>query len=169
MNIIMLMQFIKLLTGVMVVMITTIPSYGQTLPVPRNIQLTYAKGTRSTAGSPGKNYWQNNADYRINVSYAPDTRLLNGTVEIQYINNSPDTLKQVWFKLYPNLYKKGTPRQSAISPKDLTDGVSLDSFSMDGQAVDKRLIGINGTNMTLNRQSIGHGKSVRFSIVYHYT
>mgnify|MGYP006199953219 CR=1 FL=1 len=39
--------------------------------------------------------------------------LVSGTVDITYSNNSPDTLKQVWFKLYPNLYKAGTPRASA--------------------------------------------------------
>src|SRR6185295_5518664 len=77
------------------------------LPTPRNIQAAYDKGTRSITGKPGKNYWQNTADYDIHISFLPSTRLLTGVVEIKYFNNSPDTLKQVWFKLNPNYYKKG--------------------------------------------------------------
>src|SRR5512138_465214 len=85
--------------------------FGQ-LFIPKNIQAAYQKDTRSRDGKPGKNYWQNAANYYINVNFDPDTRLVSGIVDINYINNSPDTLKQIWFKLYPNLYKKGVPRQS---------------------------------------------------------
>lgn len=77
------------------------------LPVPTNIQATYYKGTRTTSGAPGKNYWQNRADYTLSINFNPLTRVLDGIDEIDYINNSPDTLKQIWFKLYPNMYKKG--------------------------------------------------------------
>src|ERR1700712_2309143 len=82
-------------------------TYGQgLLPVPTNLKATYTKGTRSTNGKPGIKYWQNGADYDIAVNFDPATRLLSGTEIISYFNNSPDTLKQILFKLYPNLYKK---------------------------------------------------------------
>src|SRR5689334_2945904 len=97
--------------------------FSQPLFIPKNIQAAYQKGTRSTDGKPGNNYWQNTASYQLNVNFAPATRLLSGIVDINYLNNSPDTLKQVWFKLYPNLYKKGTPRQSKVEAEDLTDGL----------------------------------------------
>ncbi|HWI91534.1 MAG TPA: M1 family metallopeptidase [Flavisolibacter sp.] len=143
-------------------------SFAQQLFVPKNIQAAYQKGTRSSDGKPGKNYWQNTASYRLNVSFAPDTRMISGTVNINYVNNSPDTLKQIWFKLYPNLYKKGTPRQSKISPEDLTDGVSIDSMWVNEMLVNNKAYDIDGTNMTLNRQSVVHGQSIRFKINYHY-
>jgi len=82
----------------------------------RNLQATYDKGTRTTSGEPGKNYWQNSANYTITVDFDPVTRLVSGNEDILYTNNSPDTLKQVWFKLYPNLYKKGNIRESQIQP-----------------------------------------------------
>ena len=83
-------------------------TYAQvSLPVPGNIQSAYEKGTRTLSGQPGKQYWQNSANYTIQVNYNPDTRLLTGTVNIEYVNNSRDTLNQVVFKLYPNLYKTG--------------------------------------------------------------
>src|SRR5688500_3217094 len=88
----------------------------QSLFIPKNIEAAYGKETRSQDGRPGKNYWQNHADYTINVSFDPSSRKLNGTVEIIYTNNSPDTLRELLFKLYPNYYKKGSPRLNSISP-----------------------------------------------------
>src|SRR5829696_4508661 len=102
--------------------------FSQQLPLPRNIQHSYQKGTRSSDGKPGKNYWQNTARYKLQVNFSPDTRLVIGKVEINYKNNSPDTLNEIWFKLYPNLYKKGAPRQTDISPDDVNEGITIESF-----------------------------------------
>jgi hypothetical protein len=143
--------------------------FSRQLFIPKNIQATYQKGTRSIDGKPGKNYWQNTATYKLNVSFAPDTRLISGVVDINYINNSPDTLKQVWFKLYPNLYKKGMPRQSKISSEDLTDGVSIDSMWVNDKLTNNKAYTIDGTNMILNRQSVAHGQAIKFQVRYHYT
>lgn len=141
----------------------------QLLPTPRNIQSAYAKGTRSPDGRPGKNYWQNTAGYDLDIHFDPVTRLLTGIVSIQYINNSRDTLKQVWFKLYPNLYKAGSPRQSKIDPDDLIKGVSIDSLEVNGDAIDKSRLRIDGTNAVLGQQLIPHGQTTRFRIAFHYT
>ena len=105
----------------------------------------------------------------MRVNFNPETRLVSGTVDINYVNNSPDTLSQVWFKLYPNLYKTGTPRESAISPRDLGEGVIIDSMWVNDQLVSRTLLAINGTNMTLNRQAIYPKQKVPIRMVYHYT
>jgi hypothetical protein len=139
------------------------------LPTPRNIQKTYDKGTRSTDGKPGKNYWQNSADYDISIHFDPGTRLLSGMVNIDYTNNSPDTLKQIWFKLYPNFYKKGSPRQSPVAPEDLTDGVVIDSLWINNQTVAPSGMAINGTNGIIGSQAVNPHQKIRFHIVYHYT
>ena len=141
----------------------------QTLPVPRNIAAAYKKGTRSVDGKPGKAYWQNRADYKLSVNFNPATRLIKGKVDIAYSNNSPDTLKQIWFKLYPNLYKSGTPRESKISERDLGEGLVIDSMWINGALADKARIAVDGTNMTVNKQQVPSGTSIRFRIVYHYT
>lgn len=143
--------------------------FAQQLFIPKNILATYQKGTRSADGKPGPKYWQNTAEYKLDVNFNPVTRLVSGIVDITYVNNSPDTLKQVWFKLYPNLYKKGTSRQSKISPEDLTDGVILDSILVNERPADSRQILIDGTNMILNRTSLGHKQTIQFKIKYHYT
>jgi len=139
------------------------------LPTPRNIQSTYDKGTRSISGRPGKNYWQNTANYDIAVRFDPATLLISGTVSIDYVNNSRDTLKQILFKLYPNLYKKGSPRQSSVLESDLTDGVSIDSIWINGQSVSTSAISISGTNANAGRQNVGPRQRIRFRINYHYT
>ncbi|MGZ5287599.1 MAG: M1 family metallopeptidase, partial [Flavisolibacter sp.] len=162
------MQILKIICLTAGFFIYSLKSVAQKLPVPRNIALTYEKGTRSHDGAPGKNYWQNSADYTMKIHFAPSTRLVSGSVDIEYFNNSPDTLSQVVFKLYPNLYKKGTPRQRMIDPEDITDGVQIDSMWIDNQVSAASGRTINGTNMTVNRQMILPGSKTRFRIVYHY-
>ena len=133
------------------------------LNVPVNIQAAYDKQTRSADGKPGKNYWQNTADYDLKINFDPVTRLLTGTETIDYVNNSPDTLKQVWFKLYPNLYKKGSIREMAINAADISDGVDITEFSMNGTTYAKQKLRINGTNMTVNVPAITHGQHAQFA------
>ena len=103
-----------------------------TLPMPRNLRATYDKGTRSPTGAPGPKYWQNTADYILKVNFDPATRLLAGTVHIQYQNNSPDSLRQLWFKLYPNIYQQGAPRSGKFAAEDLSNGVKIAQLSVDG-------------------------------------
>lgn len=143
--------------------------FSQQLFVPKNIQAAYQKGTRSTDGKPGNNYWQNTASYKLNINFAPETRLISGNVDINYVNNSPDTLRQIWFKLYPNLYKKGTPHLTKIAPEDLTEGLIIDSLWANDKLVDQKAFVIDGTNMILNRQMLSKGQSIQFRIKYHYT
>lgn len=139
------------------------------LPVPLNLKATYDKGTRSTDGRPGRNYWQNKASYAIDLKFNPETRLLSGTANITYTNNSPDTLKEILFKLYPNLYKKGSPRLMRIEDKDATDGMVIDKMTIDDQAQDVSKLNIQATNMPVRIKGLAPGKQIRFSITYSYT
>ncbi len=140
-----------------------------TLPVPLNLQATYNKGTRTTAGAPGKDYWQNYGDYTIKINFAPQSRKLSGTVAIDYTNNSPDTLNEVEFKLYPNLYKKGSVRNMPVLPDDINDGVEIQQLSINGTVQDDKQRTIDGTNMTIKTPAIAPGHSVHFDISYTYT
>ncbi|MFD2244716.1 M1 family metallopeptidase [Pontibacter ruber] len=139
------------------------------LPMPRNIQQAYEKGTRSASGVPGQNYWQNSADYTIKLNFDPNTRQLSGTVAIDYVNNSPDTLRQIWFKLYPNFYKKGAARARSIDPKDVTDGVQIQQLSINQQAEDVAKLRIDGTNMPVTIKPLAPKGRAKVSITYSYT
>jgi len=150
-------------------LISSLASFQQTLPVPRNLQKAFLKETRSPDGRPGKNYWQNSADYKINISFDPVTRLLSGDVNIIYTNESPDTLRQVVFKLYPNYYKKGSPRNSRIAPEDISDGIIIDSVFANGVVTEKSRLQIDATNMAMGRLTILPKQKIQFRFVYHYT
>jgi hypothetical protein len=138
-----------------------------TLPIAPEFQKTYQKETRNTDGKPGKNYWQNISKYDLNVDFNPVSRLLKGKVQVTYTNNSPDTLKEIWFKLYPNLYKKGTPRKSKLAESDLGDGVAIEKLAANGKSITD--FKIDGTNMTVNVPAVIPGKTISFSIDYSYT
>ncbi|RYF77392.1 MAG: hypothetical protein EON98_16445 [Chitinophagaceae bacterium] len=50
-------------------------------------------------------YWQNRADYKINVSLDTAQHKISGDVEISYTNNSPDNLNYLWLYLEQNIYR----------------------------------------------------------------
>jgi hypothetical protein len=110
--------------------------------IPRNIQAAYDKGTRSSNGKPGKEYWQNSADYKIDVEFSPATYQIIGSEEVTYFNNSPDSLKRILLRLYPNIFKKGSARDYSINPDAINEGVSIQK------------ININGLSINLENQSI---------------
>jgi hypothetical protein len=140
----------------------------QSLPVARNYQQAYDKNTRTADGKPGAGYWQNAAAYNINVSFTPATRIVSGSEEIVYTNNSPDTLNQIWFKLYPNLYKRGSPRDMHVDAADLSDGVNIESFSVDGITEPANALHISATNMWLQVAALMPGKQMKFNVSFSY-
>src|SRR3954468_340700 len=117
------------------------------LSMPSNLPAAYEKGTRTNSGEPGSKYWQNTGTYNIDINFNPETRLLTGKVDIDYVNNSPNTLQQIVFKLYPNIYKKGSMRMMPVRPADITDGVHISSLQVNKAAIDSARLRIDGTNM----------------------
>ena len=61
--------------------------------------------TRSAAGIPGHDYWQNRADYTINARIDTAAHTLHATETILYTNNSPDPLDVLWIQLEQNIYR----------------------------------------------------------------
>ncbi|MBC8986568.1 M1 family metallopeptidase [Pedobacter sp. N36a] len=147
---------------------SVVVSAQQSLPLPPEIQTAYTNGTRDVSGKPGPKYWQNTANYDLKVNFNPETRALKGVVEVVYYNNSPDTLKQLWFKLYPNLYKKGVERNTKFNNRDLNDGVDILAIQADGHQLDKKTITIDGTNMQTSIAPLAPGKSIKLKISYQY-
>ncbi|SDL48559.1 M1 family metallopeptidase [Pedobacter antarcticus] len=138
------------------------------LPISPELQNAYKKGTRAINGKPGLAYWQNTADYQLDIHFNPQTGLLEGTVDIDYSNHSPDTLKQIWFKLYPNLYQKGVKRDSKISEKDLGEGVKLASVIIGNKKYQDTALHVEGTNMYTAVSPVAPGQHVRVKIKYSY-
>ena len=59
---------------------------------------------RSASGAPGPMYWQNKADYKINVKLDETNNTIGGEVEITYRNNSQDKLPFLWLQLDQNQF-----------------------------------------------------------------
>lgn len=53
-------------------------------------------------------YWQQHADYKMDVSMDVKTYRYQGKQELVYTNNSPDTLRRVFYHLYPNAFQPGS-------------------------------------------------------------
>lgn len=70
---------------------------------------------RAATGEPGPKYWQNRADYQLDVKLNEATNEIAGTEILSYTNNSPLKLNFIWMQLDQNLFKKDS-RGSAIVP-----------------------------------------------------
>jgi hypothetical protein len=66
----------------------------------------YRQGTayRTASGKPGPMYWQNGADYNIDVALDDVEHMLKGKITITYHNNSPESLDFVWLYLEQNRF-----------------------------------------------------------------
>lgn len=73
---------------------------------------------RTGSGAPGPNYWQQQADYVINVALDDENQSITGTETITYHNNSPDDLRYLWLQLDQNI-------QDAENELRLTDTESV--------------------------------------------
>ncbi|WP_431217062.1 hypothetical protein ACQ86N_22440 [Puia sp. P3] len=62
--------------------------------------------TRQPNGAPSATYWQNRADYTLAVRLDTLNNQLEGSAQLRYTNNSPDTLHSVWLYLDQQTYRK---------------------------------------------------------------
>eukprot|EP01133_Synstelium_polycarpum_P004814 gene4814-5601_t len=116
--------------------VLVLSAYGlsaQELYMPRNIKAAYKKETRALDGRPGKKYWQNHGKYDMDIQVDATTKIVSGTEQIIYSNNSPDTLKKLAIRFVNNLHKPQAPRSGYVSNDFLSEGLSISSFSADGE------------------------------------
>ena len=88
---------------------------------------------RAGNGMPGPAYWQNRADYRIEASLDPQTKILDATVTITYTNHSPAALDMLWLQLDQNRYRADARGNftSDRSPPGHTDGYDIAIVEVD--------------------------------------
>jgi hypothetical protein len=121
-----------------------------------NIKKAYEKGARSFDGRPGKNYWVNKTDYIIKAEVFPKERLIKGTTNMKFYNNSPDSLSSLVIRLYQDIMKKGMSRDYRVNAEDITDGVIIDTVIINGSGIDlnsRAKSTRNGTNLFLRELS----------------
>lgn len=79
---------------------------------------------RTASGAPGPNYYQQQADYVMDVELDDKNKKINGYETITYTNNSPDPLEFLWVQLDQNKRAKDSKspliESSDTKPSDMT-------------------------------------------------
>jgi hypothetical protein len=104
---------------------TVFEQMGTSLPTPN----TY----RTASGAPGKEYWQQKADYDIKVELDDENQRITASEKITYFNVSPDALTYLWLQLDQNNFNEKsdarTTRQTSISHERGLSGAALKGLS----------------------------------------
>jgi hypothetical protein len=61
---------------------------------------------RAASGAPGRSYWQQRADYQINVELDDVNQRITASETITYHNQSPDALAYLWLQLDQNIWRQ---------------------------------------------------------------
>ncbi|MEI8052583.1 MAG: M1 family metallopeptidase [Bacteroidota bacterium] len=69
---------------------------------------------RTASGEPNVGFWQNKADYKINVRLDAEKKEITGKVIITYKNNSPHTMSFIWLQLDQNLFNNNSRGQARM-------------------------------------------------------
>ena len=150
-----------------------IQAQNPTIYMPREFVEAYENGTRSYDGRPGEKYWQNTVDYKMEISIDPETRLLEGSEEVVFHNNSPDELSSLVVRLYQDAWRKGTVRDYDIGPNELTDGTTLTRLEINGEAYDldnRREVSRQETNLNINLKSpLKAGEKLTMQVDWSFT
>ncbi len=88
---------------------------------------------RTATGLPGEDYWQQQADYRIEATLDDVKDSISATAHVTYTNNSPYELPYLWIYLEQNLFREGsdgskfTPAGSRFNNRtEFAGGVDVD-------------------------------------------
>ncbi len=140
--------------------------------MPYEIRQAYQNGTRSISGNPGVNYWQNHASYKIQAELLPQESVLKGEETVTYFNNSPDTLKNIVVRLYPDIYKEGNARQFSMGADAINKGTEIEWLKINEQEIDidnSREVRRTPTNLIITLKApLVPGDSLLFEAKWQY-
>ncbi|MFN4025989.1 MAG: M1 family metallopeptidase [Flavobacterium sp.] len=91
-------------------------------------------------GQP-KGYWQQRADYKMEVTMDVKSYQYSGKQELLYTNNSNDTLKRVYYHLYNNAFQPGSEMDARLQSIPDPDGRMVTKVkNTDGKETNKSRI-----------------------------
>ncbi|MDO7566419.1 MAG: M1 family metallopeptidase [Schleiferiaceae bacterium] len=145
-------------------------------------ELPTANSYRTASGAPGHAYYQQQADYVIQVTLDEEKHHIDGHEVITYHNNSPDVLTYLWVQLDQNVRSPNSMTQAIkqggipenISPTQVESqygeafpgGFNIHKVSLNGQDLKHTII---NTMMRLDLpKPLQPGKSISFSIDWDY-
>lgn len=147
--------------------------------------LSDANVYRTASGAPGHKYWQQKADYDIDVKLNEKELRIDGFESITYYNNSPEPLNYIWLNIDENQHDPNAESlnfdENNVS-KRMTDR-SIDAFNQKKllEKLGVKIVEVKDAlgaplkyiiNYTLMRvdlpKPLKPGTSVKFSIKWHY-
>lgn len=87
--------------------------------------LPTANAYRTASGAPGRDYWQQQANYIIDVELDDEKQQLRGREQITYTNNSPDSLRYLWLQLDANLFRPDSDAVLTSTAPNLNSNVTF--------------------------------------------
>jgi hypothetical protein len=124
-------------------------------------------------------YFQQEANYNIHVTLNDRQHELSASETVQYINNSPDTLKFLYFHLWPNGYSgnktdlakqllRSKGKQKLFADPELNGHIDSLNFKVNGQQVQwNPLADQPDICMIRLNKSIVHGDTIEISTPFH--
>ena len=80
---------------------------------------------RTASGVPGPEYWQQRADYEIDITLDDKTQRLSGVSRIKYHNKSPHTLRYIWVQLDQNRFQPDSDSAITTTAPSLSPRMSF--------------------------------------------
>jgi len=109
------------------------------------------RGTRTTTGVPGPNYWQQSARYTIAARLDVPAKRLEGTTRIVYRNASPDTLRRLYLQLIQDSHREDAVRHY---PMEVTGGYTFTRVAAGGQNLQVAQGGLRGPGYAVQMGSM---------------
>ena len=113
---------------------------------------------RTASGAPGAMYWQQKADYVIDVEIDEVNQILIGSESITYTNNSPDPLTYLWIQLDENEHADNAENKR-FDQSSLRDNMSIDQLK--SYVPEKKGFGVN-----IHKVTDGSNKALKYTINY---
>ncbi len=130
-------MFLRIVSSIIVIFLSLVSLTAQSKTDPtdkfRQLEeiLPTANEYRTASGAPGHKYWQQRADYVIDVELDDANQRIIGKETVTYKNLSPDTLNYIWLQLDQNIFAKDSDSlttRTAPNFDEAENGVSISSI-----------------------------------------
>lgn len=110
---------------------------------------------RTASGAPGHEYYQQQANYVIELVLDDENQTIKGKERITYINNSPDPLEYLWLQLDQNMRAKDSDSKLITVEK-------MEDFKSIG-ALQRRMFDFDG-GFKIDKVNATNGKPLQYAI-----
>lgn len=118
--------------------------------------------SRTPMGTPSPTYWQNRADYQMEITIDPKTHRLFGSARLTYTHNAPFPICYLWLAVEPNYFSLRS--YGHLSRNFLWEDFRRDARRGKANRIElyaRQLENYQRTNFTLTQVSLQEGTSTR--------